>query len=63
MSEFSKNINVELGKNADTGKSTAVITDRAANRAWSGEGGDHAEAATEATRKFLDDRRSREYVP
>jgi hypothetical protein len=55
-------ISVELGTNVETGKSTAIVTDRNANRAWSGEGATHSEAATDATRKFIGDRRSREYL-
>jgi len=47
---------------ADSAKHQAVITDRAAKRAWSGEGDSSNEAATEATRKFLGDRRTREYM-
>jgi hypothetical protein len=41
---------------------TAVVTDRKSGRAWSGEGTTDGAAATEAVRKFLGDRRSREYV-
>lgn len=61
MPQNANDISVELGTNAE-GKSTAVVTDRNANRAWSGEGATHSEAATDATRKFIGDRRSREYV-
>lgn len=39
-----------------------TITDRKAQRAWSGSGKTVGEAATEATKKFLGDRRAREYV-
>lgn len=45
------------------GDKAAVITDRAAGRAWSGEGGSADAATTEAVRRFVDDRRSREYLP
>lgn len=41
---------------------SVVITDQKAQRAWSGTGRNVAEAATEATRKMLGDRRVREYV-
>lgn len=41
---------------------TAVVVDRAGNRAWSAEGATDSEAATKAVRGFLGDRRSREYV-
>lgn len=58
------NVKVELGESpADPARKTAVIRDDAANRAWSGEGPTHAEAATEATRKFVSDRRVKEYLP
>lgn len=43
-------------------KRAAVITDKHAGRAWSGEGWTDSEATTEAVRKFLGDRRAREYV-
>lgn len=57
------NVEVEIGDSTSgNGAKTAVITDKAANRAWSGEGKTAGEAATEATRKFLGDRRAREYV-
>lgn len=61
------NVDVVLGGNPDStapdgsvikGLKTAVIQDHKANRAWSGEGATHDQAATEATRKF----RAREYV-
>ena len=55
-------IDVEIGTNAE-GRKTAVIKDDGAKRAWSGEGSTESEAATEAARKFISDRRSREYVP
>lgn len=55
-------IDVSIGVCEETGKKTAVVTDRGAGRAWSGEGSTESEAATEATRKFLGDRRSSEYV-
>lgn len=44
------------------GKRAAVISDTRAGRAWSGEGNTDSEAVTQATRKFLGDRRAREYV-
>lgn len=47
---------------ADGGKHQAIITDKMGQRAWSGEGNTGSEAATEATRKFIGDRRIREYV-
>jgi hypothetical protein len=56
-------IEVTVGSD-DTGyKKQVVISDRKGNRAWSGEGATESEAATEATRKFIGDRRIREYVP
>ena len=42
---------------------TAIVIDRKGNRAWSGEGGDANAAATDAVRKFVSDRRAREYTP
>lgn len=56
----SNDVEVELGE--IDGKKNATINDRGASRSWSGEGSTHAEAATEATRKFLKDRRSGEYI-
>ena len=41
---------------------SAVITDRKSQRAWSGEGETCGKAVTEATKKFLGDRRAKEYV-
>lgn len=46
----------------DGGKHQAIISDKLAKRAWSGEGNTGSEAATEATRKFIGDRRVREYM-
>lgn len=60
MSEADK-IDVKVGE-AESGKRQAVVTDRGAGRAWSGEGNTDSEAATEAVRKFVGDRRSREYL-
>lgn len=40
----------------------AVIIDKRSQRAWSGEGWTDSEATTEAVRRFLGDRRAREYV-
>lgn len=57
-----QNVDVVLGTNPD-GVKTAVIQDQAARRSWSGEGATHDEAATQATRKFMCDRRVREYLP
>lgn len=57
------NVEVTVGEHPEGGgKRVAVITDRASQRAWSGEGSTDSAAATEATRKFLGDRRAREYV-
>ncbi len=47
---------------ADGGKAQAVVKDTQAQRAWSGEGDTMSQAATEAMRKFLGDRRAGEYV-
>lgn len=58
-----ENVEVTIADHPDgNGDKTAVITDKVANRAWSGEGKTESEAATAATRKFLGDRRTREYV-
>lgn len=45
-----------------TGRKQAVIVDRPAGRAWSHEADTTNDAVTGAMRKFLGDRRSREYV-
>ena len=42
---------------------TAVVIDRKGNRAWSGEGDTENAATTDAVRKFIGDRRVREYTP
>lgn len=55
-------IEVEVFPPIDGGKAQAILKDTEAKRAWSGEGDTMSEAATAATRKFLGDRRSREYV-
>lgn len=44
-----------------TGQYDATVRD-GNSRAWSGSGSTPGAAATEATRKFLGDRRAREYV-
>jgi len=46
----------------DGGKTNVAVTDRASGRAWTGSGATTGEAATEATRKFLGDRRAAEYL-
>jgi hypothetical protein len=46
----------------DGAKHQAVVRDRGRNRAWSGEGDTSSEAATEATRNFIVDRRAPEYM-
>lgn len=65
------NIEVEVVSRPDTateagftehGGTDVVITDRRAGRAWSGEGKTASEAATQAVRRLLGDRRAREYV-
>jgi len=60
----SENISIETSEGAEGSETShqVTITDRKASRAWSGEGASVAEAATQATRKFLDDRRAREYI-
>lgn len=56
-------VKVELGESPNNPSvKTAVIRDDGQNRAWSGEGTTHDEAATQATRKFIGDRRAREYA-
>ncbi len=60
-------VNVEIvpqrtDEGIETGKQQAVVTDRSSGRAWSGEGDTTSEAATEAVRKFIGDRRAREYM-
>jgi hypothetical protein len=56
------NIEVEIMPIPGTGRQSAGISDRVSGRVWSGEGATMGEAATEAMRKFLGDRRAREYV-
>ena len=56
------NIDVEVTPAKDGGQAQAVIKDEVAKRAWSGEGKDESAATTEAMRKFLGDRRTREYT-
>lgn len=52
-----------IGQHPDgTSKRAAVVTDKEGGRAWSGEGATDDAAATNAVRKFLRDRRAREYV-
>lgn len=46
-----------------SGGADAVIKDDKAARAWSGRGKTASEAATQAVRKLLGDRRIREYMP
>lgn len=56
-------IEVSVGEHPDgSGNRAAVVKDQRSQRAWSGEGKTDSEATTEAVRKFLGDRRSREYV-
>jgi hypothetical protein len=59
-----ENIEVETASVTTDNKTThsAAIVDRKANRAWAGTGDSAGKAMTEATRKFLGDRRAREYV-
>lgn len=54
------NIDVVHGT-TEHGEHHTVIRDQKANRAWSGIGTTSSESMTEATRKFLSDRRTREY--
>lgn len=54
-------INLPYSSENPGSKHQAVIKDQAAGRAWSGEGDTAGKAATEATRKFINDRRVREY--
>ena len=61
MSSKPGDVRVVTGTTPD-GKKTATIEDGASRRAWSGEGATVDEAATEATRKFIGDRRAREYT-
>lgn len=60
--DIKDNIDVVVTEAKDGEPATAVIQDRTAQRAWSGEGRTGSEAATEATRKFIGDRRVREYT-
>ena len=64
MTQKADDIEVELTSSSDgvSTKHQAIITDKAAQRAWSGEGDTAGKAATEATRKFIGDRRVREYT-
>lgn len=63
MSQKSQDINVGIERDpANSDRYQAVITDTSSQRAWTGDGNTAGEACTEATRKFLGDRRSREYV-
>lgn len=58
------NLEVEVGPHPeDSSKRAAVVKDVKANRAWSGEGATDSEATTEAVRKFVGDRRTKEYLP
>lgn len=57
------NIGVEILPDAGDGSPRqVVINDHRAGRAWSGEGKTTSEAATEAVRRLLGDRRAREYM-
>lgn len=47
---------------AGNGRFQATVEDKAANRAWSGNGSTRDEAATDAFRGFVDSRQSAEYV-
>lgn len=56
--------NIEVEAAAPVGEAhQVVITDRKSGRAWSGEGKSHNEAATQAVRRLLGDRRTHEYLP
>lgn len=59
-------IEVETGYKAaevgGMGGYTATIIDRKAGRAWSGDGPTVGQAASGAMKKFLGDRRAKEYV-
>ena len=56
------NVEVEVFDHPNGTGKAAVVRDQKAERAWSGEGATESAAATEAMRKFLGDRRAREYV-
>ena len=60
--DIKDNIQVEHGT-TEHGEHTTVIADHQGKRAWSGVGKTQNEASTEATRKFLGDQKSREYMP
>ena len=55
------NIDVEVFPAKDGGQAQAIIQDKVAKRAWSGEGADEGKATTQAMHKFLKDRRTGEY--
>lgn len=59
----SEDLQVNVGQSVDGGLHHATIVDVPGGRAWSGEGSTSGEAATEAVRKFVSDRRAREYLP
>jgi hypothetical protein len=48
---------------SQSGRYQGTVRDVARQRAWSGEGNTSDEAATEALRGFLADRRSPDYLP
>lgn len=54
------NIDVLHGT-TEAGEHTTVVQDRPAGRAWTGIGKTSNEASTEAMKKFLGDRRTKEY--
>ena len=58
-----ENTEVVVTEAKDGEPAQAVIQDKVAGRAWSGEGKTSSEATTEAFHKFVSDRRAREYTP
>lgn len=55
-------VEVQVGVAGDGSEKGVAIMDRKSGRAWTGTGATESEAATEAMRKFLGDRRVREYM-
>lgn len=62
ITKTADDINVVVNPTPTNGKYNAVLQDNRRQRAWSGEGTTQSDAATDATRKFLNDRHAPEYV-
>lgn len=64
LAKTSDDIDMTVGPHtAGDGRAEAVIRDKSrTDRCWTGEGNNESEAASEAIKKFLSDRRAPEYV-